>query len=58
MCTASFENDVPPWLKHKDSGWVTAEYGMLDQPQQEIKEKHKGSNLEEQLKSKDLLGVH
>ena len=29
MCTASFENDVPPWLKHKDSGWVTAEYGML-----------------------------
>ena len=29
ICTASFENDVPLWLKHKDSGWITAEYGML-----------------------------
>ena len=29
ICTASFENDVPKWLKHRDSGWVTAEYGML-----------------------------
>ena len=58
MCTASFENDVPPWLKHKDSGWVTAEYGMLpDQPQQEMRAQ-KESNLEEQLKSKGLLGVH
>ena len=29
ICTASFDNDVPPWLKHSDSGWITAEYGML-----------------------------
>jgi len=29
ICTASFENDVPQWLKNSDSGWITAEYGML-----------------------------
>ena len=29
ICTASFENDVPQWLKNKNYGWITAEYGML-----------------------------
>jgi len=29
MCTASFENRVPPWLRRSGLGWVTAEYGML-----------------------------
>ena len=29
ICTATFETEVPPWLKNKDSGWLTAEYGML-----------------------------
>ena len=29
ICTATFETEVPPWLRHKDSGWLTAEYGML-----------------------------
>ncbi|MAZ74041.1 MAG: ribonuclease PH [Deltaproteobacteria bacterium] len=33
ICTASVEDDVPPFLKGKDKkpkhGWVTAEYGML-----------------------------
>lgn len=29
ICTASVENRVPPWLKGKGHGWVTAEYGML-----------------------------
>lgn len=29
ICTASVEERVPPWLKGKGSGWVTAEYGML-----------------------------
>lgn len=29
LCTASVENRVPPFLKGKGSGWVTAEYGML-----------------------------
>jgi ribonuclease PH len=29
LCTASVEDSVPPFLKGKKQGWVTAEYGML-----------------------------
>ena len=29
LVTASVEDRVPPWLRGKGSGWVTAEYGML-----------------------------
>ncbi|RZU99255.1 ribonuclease PH [Spiribacter vilamensis] len=29
LCTASVEERVPPWLRNKGRGWVTAEYGML-----------------------------
>ena len=29
LCTASFTNGVPRWLKGKGTGWVTAEYSML-----------------------------
>ena len=29
ICTASFEDRVPLFLKGKGSGWITAEYGML-----------------------------
>ena len=29
LCTACVEERVPPWMKGKGAGWVTAEYGML-----------------------------
>jgi ribonuclease PH len=29
LCTASIEETVPPFLRGKNQGWVTAEYGML-----------------------------
>ena len=29
LCTVSVEEKVPPFLKGKGQGWVTAEYGML-----------------------------
>ncbi len=29
LCTASVEDTVPPFLRGRGSGWVTAEYGML-----------------------------
>ncbi len=29
ICTASIENSVPGFLKGKNQGWLTAEYGML-----------------------------
>jgi ribonuclease PH len=29
LCTASVDPGVPPFLRGRDQGWVTAEYGML-----------------------------
>ena len=29
ICTATIEDSVPPFLRGKGQGWVTAEYGML-----------------------------
>jgi ribonuclease PH len=29
LCTATIEDSVPPFLRGKGQGWVTAEYGML-----------------------------
>ncbi len=29
LCTASLENQAPPFLRGSGRGWVTAEYGML-----------------------------
>jgi len=29
ICTASYEDKVPRWLKGSGKGWVTSEYGML-----------------------------
>ena len=29
LCTVSIDDDVPPWMRDSDEGWVTAEYAML-----------------------------
>lgn len=29
ICTASIDESTPRWMRNSDSGWVTAEYGML-----------------------------
>ncbi len=29
LCAASIEESLPPWREGSDTGWVTAEYGML-----------------------------
>ena len=29
LCAATIEGRVPPWMKGRGRGWVTAEYGML-----------------------------
>ncbi len=29
LCTASVDERVPPWMRGKGTGWVTAEYSML-----------------------------
>lgn len=39
LCTASLEEKVPPFLKGKGTGWVTAEYSMLPGSTKERKER-------------------
>lgn len=52
LCTASVETRVPPWLKGKGAGWVTAEYGMLPRathtrsPREAARGKQGGRTLE------------
>jgi len=29
FCTATIDEEIPKWLKGKNSGWITAEYAML-----------------------------
>jgi len=29
LCTAGVQDEVPPWMKGKGRGWITAEYNML-----------------------------
>lgn len=52
ICTASVEDKVPPFLKDKGKGWVTAEYAMLPRathersPREAVKGKQGGRTLE------------
>jgi ribonuclease PH len=52
LCTASVEPRVPPFLKGKQQGWVTAEYGMLPRathtrtPREAARGKQSGRTLE------------
>lgn len=52
ICTASIEEKVPPFLKGKGAGWVTAEYAMLPRathdrsPRESVKGKQGGRTLE------------
>ncbi|HEX7043566.1 MAG TPA: ribonuclease PH [Burkholderiales bacterium] len=52
LCTASVEEKVPPFLKGKGQGWVTAEYGMLPRathertPREAARGKQGGRTLE------------
>jgi ribonuclease PH len=44
LCTASVEERVPPWMRGKGRGWVTAEYSMLpgSSPERIEREAQKG----------------
>jgi ribonuclease PH len=44
LCTASVDERVPPWMRGKGSGWVTAEYSMLpgSTPERSTREVSKG----------------
>jgi len=44
LCTASVDERVPPWMRNKGTGWVTAEYSMLpgSTPERSDREVNKG----------------
>ena len=52
ICTASIEEKVPPFLRNKGKGWVTAEYAMLPRathvrtPREASRGKQSGRTLE------------
>jgi ribonuclease PH len=42
MCAATVESKVPPWMRGKGTGWVTAEYSMLPRSTQERVPRERG----------------
>ena len=58
LCTASVDDKVPPFLRGKGEGWVTAEYGMLpratgERTQREATRGHQGGRT---LEIQRLIG--
>ncbi|HEY8520220.1 MAG TPA: ribonuclease PH [Gammaproteobacteria bacterium] len=58
LCTASVEPKVPPFLKGRQEGWVTAEYGMLPRAthQRTQREAAKGRQGGRTLEIQRLIG--
>jgi ribonuclease PH len=58
LCTASVEERIPPWLRGKGSGWVTAEYGMLPRAtgSRNMREATKGKQGGRTLEIQRLIG--
>ena len=56
LCTASFEGNVPPWLKGSGQGWVTAEYGMLPRSTHQRIKREKASSSGRTQEISRLIG--
>jgi len=46
LCTASIDNQVPPWLAGQGKGWVTAEYNMLPGSTRPRKQRDRAGKLD------------
>ena len=46
LCTASVDESVPPWMKGKGRGWVTAEYSMLPGSTNPRKQRERGAKVD------------
>ena len=46
LCTASVEEQVPPWMKGQGKGWVTAEYNMLPGSTSPRKPRDRGGKID------------
>jgi ribonuclease PH len=58
LCTASLEEKVPPFLRGKSQGWLTAEYGMLPRSTNERmqREAAKGKQSGRTMEIQRLIG--
>ena len=58
LCTASIEDRIPPWLRGKGKGWVTAEYSMLpgSSPERVDREAAKGKQSGRTQEIQRLIG--
>jgi ribonuclease PH len=57
LCTASWDETTPPWLRGQGKGWVTAEYGMLPRATHErTKREAKGGQSGRSQEIQRLIG--
>ena len=58
ICNVSLDSNLPRWLKNSDTGWVTAEYGMLPRSTSErmIREAVKGKQSGRTQEIQRLIG--
>ena len=58
LCTASIDDKIPPWLRGKGRGWVTAEYSMLpgSSPERVDREAAKGKQSGRTQEIQRLIG--
>jgi ribonuclease PH len=57
LCTASWDETTPPWLRGQGRGWVTAEYGMLPRATHErTKREAKGGQSGRSQEIQRLIG--
>src|SRR3982751_4143858 len=58
LCTASIDDKVPPWMRGRGSGWVTAEYSMLpgSSPERVDREAAKGKQSGRTVEIQRLIG--
>ena len=58
ICSASLDRSLPRWLKNSETGWITAEYGMLPRSTSErmIREAAKGKQSGRTQEIQRLIG--
>ena len=58
ICSASLDRNLPRWLKNSETGWVTAEYGMLPRSTNErmSREAARGKQSGRTLEIQRLIG--
>ena len=58
LCTASIDEKVPPWMRGRGKGWVTAEYSMLpgSSPERVDREAAKGKQSGRTQEIQRLIG--